>query len=289
MTVLGKILAVLNLVLSLAVGALIVVTFVARTNWHAAYENMKKQADVSKADATAFREEMEKAKGEKAKSDDQLVKLKLTSDKEKQALNAQINGLGDKLKQAGEENSKQVAAQSAAAEELKRRTKEAEYLKALVAARDTQLSKWQKQVNDMRAAMVEAKINYNAEHERNERLLQENERIAKDNQRIRQVGMSTSLRAEAPRRNPPAEDIAGRVTRTDPSNGLVTVSVGSDAGLSKGNTLEVYRLKPTPFYLGTVQILDVRPNEAVGRPVDRTRGTIEVGDEVSSNILRRGT
>jgi hypothetical protein len=288
MTVLGKILAVLNLVLSLAVGALIIVTFVARTNWHAAYENMKKQADVSKADATAFREEMEKARGEKAKADEQLVKLKLSTDKEKQTLNAQVNDLGEKLKQAGVENSKHVAAHSAAAEELKRRTKEVEYLKSLVGLRDTQLSKWQKQVNDMRDAMVEARINYNAEHERNERLLQENERVTKDNQRIRQVGTSTSLRAEAPKRNPPAEDITGRVTSTDPANGLITVSVGSDAGLSKGNTLEVYRLKPTASYLGTIRILDVRPNAAVGRPIDRVNGTIQVGDEVSSNILRRG-
>jgi len=288
MTVLGKILAVLNLVLSLAVGALIVFTYVARTNWHAAYDKMKAQAEISKADATTYREEMERAKGDKAKSDDQLAKLTISSGKEKEALNGQLSALGDKLKQAGEENSKHVAAQNAAAEELKRFTKEVDYLKTLVATRNTQLSKWQKQVNDMRDAMVEAQINYNAEHERNERLLQENERIAKDNQRIRQVGATGTLRAEAPKRNPPAEDIKGRVTSTDSSNGLITISVGSDAGLSKGNTLEVYRLRPTPMYLGTIQILEVRPNQAVGRPVERLRGTIQAGDEVSSNILSRG-
>jgi hypothetical protein len=95
------------------------------------------------------------------------------------------------------------------------------------------------------------------------------------------------LRGEATRRNPPAEDVAGSVKKTDRQSGYVTVSVGSDAGLSKGNTLEVYRLKPEPSYLGTIQILDVRPNEAVARPVDRLRGVIQVGDQVSSNIMSR--
>jgi hypothetical protein len=287
MTVLGKILAVLNLVLSLAVGALIVVTFVARTNWHAAYDNMEKQAKVSKADAIAFKEEMEHAKGDLAKKNDELAKLALAAENEKQKSNAQINALADQLKRKSEENNTHVASQAAAAEELKRREKEVDYLKTLIAARDTQLSKWQKQVNDMRDAMVEAQINFNAEHERNERLLRENERLVKDNQQVRQVGATTSVRTELSRKNPPAEDVSGRITRIDQANGLVTISVGSDAGLGKGNTLEVYRLKP-PTYLGTIEILQARPNEAVGRPTAPSKyRPIQVGDEVSSNIMGR--
>src|SRR5260370_38033066 len=101
----------------------------------------------------------------------------------------------------------------------------------------------------MRAAMVEATINYKSERDRNERLLQENERLTKDYQQVRQVATSTNLRREGPKKNPPLEDIHGKVTRTDPQNGLVTLNIGSDAGLSKGNTLEIYRLKPETSYL----------------------------------------
>lgn len=286
MTVLGKILAILNLVLSLAVGAFIVMTYVARTNWHAAYDKMQKYAEVYKLDAEAFKGEMDKAKGERAKTEEEFTKYRAAADKEKQDLNAQVRAREEMVKHKAEENARLVAAQTAAVEELNRRKNEVDYLKKLIGDRDTQLVRAQKQVNDMRDAMVEAQINYNQEHERNERLLQENERLAQNVQHTRQVANTTSLRSEAPKKNPPAEDIAASVKQVDPQSGLVTLSVGSDAGLSKGHTMEAYRLNPTPLYLGTVQILDVRPNEAVARPLDRTR-PIKVGDQVSSNIMRQ--
>jgi hypothetical protein len=201
-------------------------------------------------------------------------------------LDAQLKSREEMLKTQKEETARHVAAESAAGDELKRRANEVEYLKGLVTTRDNQLAKLEKQRQSMREAMVEAQINFDQEHARNERLLQENERLTKDNRHIQQVASSTSLRREATSKNPPAEDVEGSVKKADPS-GYVTVSVGSDAGLSKGNTLEVYRLKPTPSYVGTIEILDVRPNEAVARPVGRLRGVIQVGDQVASNIMRR--
>jgi hypothetical protein len=286
MTVLGKILAIVNLVLSLAVGAFIVMTYVARTNWHAAYVAMDNQAKVSKADALAFQTEMKKVQGEKAQLADQLAKAHMVADKDKADLNAQIADRSDKLKKAQAEIGKHVAAQTAASAELQRRAREVDYLKSLVTTREEQLRKGEKQVQDMRAAMMEAKINYDAERGRNERLLQENERLTKDNQQVRQVATSTSFRREGPQKNPPTEDVGGRVTRTDPS-GLVTINVGSDAGLNKGNTLDVFRLKPDPAYLGTIRIIAVRPNEAVGQPIGLRPGVVKEGDQVSSNIMSR--
>lgn len=89
------------------------------------------------------------------------------------------------------------------------------------------------------------------------------------------------------RKNPAPEDLEGVIKAIDPQSGLVTLSVGSDAGLHKGDTLEVYRLKPQPKYLGSVRILDVRPIEAVARPTSGTHARIEVGDQVAGRIRRR--
>src|SRR2546428_1234480 len=86
MTILGKILAVVNLVLSLGVGAFIIMTYVARTNWHAAYENVQKQQQVSQADATAFKKEAEEARGQRADLEKQLAEQKQTTAKEQFAL-----------------------------------------------------------------------------------------------------------------------------------------------------------------------------------------------------------
>jgi hypothetical protein len=91
-----------------------------------------------------------------------------------------------------------------------------------------------------------------------------------------------------PTKNPPASEAEGEVKQVDSATGYVTISIGSDAGIDKGNTLEVYRLKPKPIYLGTIEVIAVKPNECVAKPVERLlRGTIQVGDRASSRITRR--
>jgi hypothetical protein len=88
-------------------------------------------------------------------------------------------------------------------------------------------------------------------------------------------------------RNPPPEDIRGRVKAVADKDGLVTINLGSDSGLARDQTLEVYRLKPRPQYLGLVRIVDVRPSEAIGKLIAPRRTDVRVGDEVASSILDR--
>ncbi len=88
-------------------------------------------------------------------------------------------------------------------------------------------------------------------------------------------------------KNPPPQDVEG-VVRSVNANGLLTISVGSDAGLVKGNTLDLFRLASVPSqskYLGTVKILDVKPKEAVCTPVGRLAGPPQPGDRVASRLL----
>jgi len=92
-----------------------------------------------------------------------------------------------------------------------------------------------------------------------------------------------------PPRNAPAEDVEGKIKAVDPESGLVTISLGSDSGLSKGHTLEVFRLHKDPGqskYLGTIEIIRVDAKEAVGRPVQRLFAPVEVGDRVASRVAR---
>jgi DNA repair exonuclease SbcCD ATPase subunit len=87
-------------------------------------------------------------------------------------------------------------------------------------------------------------------------------------------------------RNPPKEDVKGKVTAFDAETGQVTISIGKDAGLEKDHTLEVYRLKPKPLYVGILRITEVKKNEAIGKMTLR-RGTPAVDDEVASEILSK--
>jgi hypothetical protein len=91
-------------------------------------------------------------------------------------------------------------------------------------------------------------------------------------------------RAPQPEKEPPSNDVEGFVRKTDEKTREVTVSVGSDAGVVKGQTLEVYRLQPTPTYLGRIRLTHVRPNEAVGKPVSRLLGPVMQGDLVAAKI-----
>jgi hypothetical protein len=89
--------------------------------------------------------------------------------------------------------------------------------------------------------------------------------------------------AHASDKNPPAENVEGQVTKVDAKTGLVTLSVGSDAGLATGHTLEVFRLNPAK-YLGTVRVLEAKPREAVAQPVGRLLAPVQQGDKVANKI-----
>ena len=85
----------------------------------------------------------------------------------------------------------------------------------------------------------------------------------------------------------PSTWLEGVVKATDAQTGYITISIGSDSGLSKGDTLEVYRLRPDPAYLGIVEVIAVRADQAVAKPASRVRSVIQVGDRVSSNVVTK--
>jgi hypothetical protein len=84
-------------------------------------------------------------------------------------------------------------------------------------------------------------------------------------------------------KNAPKEQVEGEIRAVEKD--LVKINLGSDAGLAKGHTLEVYRMKPQPKYLGTLRILEVSAKEAVGQPVGRLSDTPKAGDRVASRIV----
>jgi hypothetical protein len=71
-------------------------------------------------------------------------------------------------------------------------------------------------------------------------------------------------------------------------DGLVAISIGSDAGLLKGHTLQVFRREPKPLYLGTIKLVEVGPHEAVGKIMSpQFKKLIQNKDEVVSRIVPR--
>jgi hypothetical protein len=98
---------------------------------------------------------------------------------------------------------------------------------------------------------------------------------------------ASASREASGKKNPPNKDIRGKITLTSPDGDLVQISIGSDDGLRNGNTLEVFRLRPKPVYLGTVKVLLVEAHRAVARPLAGSKMDFQVGDSVASRIKSR--
>jgi len=281
MTSLGKVLAFLNLVLSIFVGALIVMSYVARTNWHGAYENLAKQFKIASDDRQAYLDETVKLKDALVKAEQEATKANQDKEEAGRRHETAVAALNQRLNDENKRsNSFQGSLQGMTAE-LERRQREVNYLGGLLAQRDDQLKTYEKAAEDARDQKVQFEMQARSEHQRNLRLLQQLE------DQTRQIRQASVVAPPGTVVNPPQADLSGLITKTDSQSGLVTLDIGSDAGLTKGNTLEVFRLSPEPKYLGTLEILAVRPNESVGKQVGPYRSQLHVGDRVSSNILTR--
>jgi hypothetical protein len=86
-------------------------------------------------------------------------------------------------------------------------------------------------------------------------------------------------------KNPPPVDVLGTIEAVDKT--LLKISLGSDQGVLKDHTLEVYRLKPEPKYLGRILIMDADFRHNVGRmivPPGMPAPQLMPGDQVATKL-----
>jgi hypothetical protein len=97
-------------------------------------------------------------------------------------------------------------------------------------------------------------------------------------------GPKKSKSYDTPKKLEPPAEFKGAIREV--KDGLAVISIRSDSGLATGQKLEVYRLKPTPKYLGTLTIVEVKATSVVGKIAPASdKVTIEIGDEVSSKLV----
>jgi hypothetical protein len=96
--------------------------------------------------------------------------------------------------------------------------------------------------------------------------------------------------ANAP--NPPSVKVDGKIEVVDDKDGttLVQVSLGRDQGVEKNHTLDVYRLRPEPKYLGMIRIVEAYNHKAVGRLISNGnpafRPQLRANDLVTSKVTK---
>ena len=288
MTLYGKILVFMNLVFALVTGAFIVTAFVNRTNWKAAYDQLDKYYTVAQANAVAYYDEAQEAK---KRADEDVKRITRDLDNAKAEIVRITADRDQKEKDLATERERVLASGTNATSsdaELKRRQSEVAALEGRLADTNARYLRLQQDFKQEQDKEMAATIAYNSEHDRNLRLLDMHKTVVQELEaaKKRLANLGAAATTVAMTRNPPPEDVEGVVTESDAKTGLATISIGSDHGLSVGNTLEVYRTKPEPKYLGTIRILDTQAHQAVGRLTAPPRyGPIKEGDIVATKII----
>jgi len=279
----GKILVFVNLLFSVVVGAFIIMVYVARTNWVATYHELENRYKAQSAELETFRTDAQAARDQGSK-DVTTAQAELKKIKDDLAVKeGQLKALTDQLTAEKEKTTTGTASTVAVQEESLRRTEEMKRLDVQIKTLTDQRNASLIEQNKLRDRSIAVEIENKTLKDRNNQMALQLENMGKDNIRLRNLG-GASGGGTMTAKNPPLENIEGIVTKTDTQSGLLTLSIGSDAGLTKGHTLEIFRLSPNK-YLGTVRIVDVTAHEAVARPTSRPTTPIQQGDRVASKIL----
>jgi hypothetical protein len=286
MTILGKILVFVILVISLVNGAMVIFVYVARTNYVTELKKEKDYRQLDKANAEAYRQQVEDVRAELQPKVDQGTQMIKRQQEDLLALQALIVRQREQIAAEVEKTNRADAIAKAATAEVDRRQTDMETIRKTLKEEMDKNIKLVNETNSYKARTTGAEIESNSFRERNRELVAQLEAMARDLARQRASGGPTTTVARTGK-NPPTENIEGKVMETD-RGGLIKVSLGSDAGLARDNTLEVFRLnRNNPSlskYLGTIRIIRIGQTEAVGEPMGRLAGPIQPGDTVASRI-----
>jgi hypothetical protein len=288
MTIVGKILVFVNLVFSLVVGGLVMVVYSTRANWEdyarkkdAQYQASAASNNQALQDLATARATYVKDRKDLTRERDEAIAARTKAEAEIQAKDKELATIKQKGLDNNADTTRAQAAAGARKDQIAQLTaqvdKERKEKQALIGV-----------INKEREKRIESQVREQAHKARADQLEDLTRDLSRKLLRATSGTSTTTLVRRRGEENPPRDDIEGQIVYADPSSDLIKLSIGSDAGLEKGHTLKAFRLDRIPEnskYLGTIQILEVRPHEAVGRPLKTTAYPLRVGDHVASRIV----
>ena len=257
--------------------------FTTRAQWQKGYKDVAAQLAGEHKEYTAFIEKHNKTVGKLTTDFQEVEKARDAEIAERKKADARVVAAEGAQKEAEKKAVEKDALFTQADTQVKNLAVEVKKKDDLIADNLKSITELEEKSKKSQEEAVKYKIEAESFKTRNETLVTSLEKVQKE---LNDLRSDRAARAGQIPVNPPPEDVKGTIKATDPSSGLVTINLGSDSGLTKGNTLHVYRLSPRPQYVGLLRIVDVRPNESVAKLTSAARpGAIQVGDEVASKIL----
>jgi peptidoglycan hydrolase CwlO-like protein len=287
MNLFGKILIILNLVMSLVFMAWAMVTYTTHKNWREEVE----RAQASPGQQVGLRIQVQDARNREAQLRAQVQGLeqeiqKLTESRvqevaklqtEKDNLERQFNEQRKEHETLVAENRRLTAEIEATQNNATAQLKELEQLRANIAKVQAE-----KEQNFARAVKLTDELHRT---EGEIRLLKNrNQQLGDDLARARGVLAAHDLDEFEPV-DGVAPKVDGRVLAVN-SEGLVEISLGSDDGIRRGHTLDVFRRGASNNkYIGRIEVITTRPDKAVGKILPEYRKSyIQKEDRVATRL-----
>jgi hypothetical protein len=291
MNTVGKTLVILNFLFAVIMGMILVLDVALRTNWKESYFSLKREAEVmtvslkTNARATAsFGNDLSQAQATVEKLKQELKEKLDEKDAKLTGKEFEVADLRLKLKD-----------KDIIVEELKsakqRLVDEIALLTQTVKDREGSINKLGAEVQTYRISAVSSEARARDIQARNEILL-EQVRDLENRLARKESGVNVPNFVKNPNApNPPSVKVEGKIERVDAKDTtLVEISVGTDQGVNKNHTLDVYRTQPEAKYLGMIRILDAHAHTSVGRLVTSDnpafRPQLKQGDKVASSLTR---
>jgi chromosome segregation ATPase len=279
MNLFGKILVVLILVMSLTYMGLTVSVYATHQNWRVVAKEYETQviAQLRKNDVLTVRFNSLKTEI------DQLRKLK---DNEVAALQTKKTELEGEVKKRTDEiatittdKANTTAAIEKLTAEIAKKTTDVDTLTKALSDAKFQSEEYYKNILSLTDQL--AQLGAEVAKARNA-----NKDLVAENAKLKVIIVGHNIDINSPIVNtPPKVDGYVKASTTD---GLVEISLGSDDGLTRGHTLEVYRPGATAAatkYLGRIEILQTKADVSVGKVIPQyRRGNIEKDDRVATRF-----
>jgi hypothetical protein len=309
MTVVGKILVFLTLVFSLVVGALAVLDYSTRTQWAAGYKKLEANYQTALESNRVEKAEREKLAKEREDLNNRLTQVvgkfaelrrpedparlaqymtKALEDYQEKDRNQKrrIDDLTKDLETEKRKLGQSETGKVVAVNDVGRRQSEVEKIRATLKAETAKNYILVAEKNDLVDKRVAAEILAETYKERAEGLEKELGQTLKDMERMRtRTAVAAAGPGAARGLNPPPENVEGFIRSKDAKGELVSLTLGSDAGLAKDHTMEVFRLGDRPRYVGRVKIVSVSHKSSVAEFLGRPATPVQVGDRVASSIM----
>jgi chaperonin cofactor prefoldin len=285
MTFVGKILVVLQVVLSLCFLAFAGAVFAVHTNWHAKATQLEGDLQTARSNLTNTENRLTQEVASITKERDELKLQAEGSQVQVDNLQKQMTAKQTEIDTLKSDLARQTALAQISGTEAEMRLEEAQKQRA-------ENDRLHKEMDALITSRRQLEDKLFGEEVARKAYLKKHQALLDDYAVLQQIVRANNLNDDPKdfvgRQEPPpaAEAVVLGTKKAPRENGeLVEISIGSDDGLLEGHEVFVYRNNGEGKYLGKLRIVHVTPDRAVGTVIERSRnGVIQKGDNATTKL-----